>query len=131
MQYDGIAVKTVTSTYPQMLFVNMAHPNIEMFVYPVPTRSLEWHFVSVEELSQPATLATTLSFPSGYQRAFAFNLALELCSEFGVIPPDNVVAIAASSKEAVERINNPNNVMSMPYGLVARTNRYNIYAGDS
>src|SRR5690349_1553059 len=37
LQYDGIALKTNTSTYPQVMFVNMAHPDIEMFVYPVPT----------------------------------------------------------------------------------------------
>lgn len=40
-QYDGIAVKTVTSTYPQVLWLNMNMPDIEMFVYPVPTRALE------------------------------------------------------------------------------------------
>ena len=33
-QYDGIAVKTVTSTYPQVMFINMTFPDIEMFVYP-------------------------------------------------------------------------------------------------
>jgi hypothetical protein len=59
-QYNGIAVKSVTSTFPQVIFVNNTFPDIEMFVYPRPTRDLEWHFVSVEELSQPATLATTL-----------------------------------------------------------------------
>ena len=61
-QYDGIAVKTVTSTYPQVLWVNMTYPNIEMYIYPVPTRLLEWHFISVEELTAPATLATNLTF---------------------------------------------------------------------
>ena len=27
-QYDGIAVKTVTSTYPQVMFINMTFPDI-------------------------------------------------------------------------------------------------------
>ena len=60
-QYDGIAVKTVTSTYPQVIFVNNTFPDVEMFVYPKPIRDLEWHFISVEELTKPATLATNLS----------------------------------------------------------------------
>jgi hypothetical protein len=55
-QYNGIAVKTVTSTYPQVLWINMSYPNIEMYVYPVPTRALEFHIVSVDELSTPANL---------------------------------------------------------------------------
>ena len=56
-QYDGIAVKTVTSTYPQVIFVNNTFPDVEMFVYPKPIRELEWHFISVEELTKPATLS--------------------------------------------------------------------------
>jgi hypothetical protein len=60
-QYDGIAVKTVTSTYPQVMWINMNNLNIEMFLYPVPTRDTELHFISVTELDQPATIATTLA----------------------------------------------------------------------
>ena len=129
-QYNGIAVKTVTSTYPQVLWINMTYPDIEMYVYPVPLRPLEWHFVSVEELTQPATLATTLSFPPGYLRAFRFNLACEIAAEFGVEPSPQVSRIAMTSKRNLKRINNPNDVMAMPYGIVANRQRYNIYAGN-
>ena len=129
-QYNGIAVKTVTSTYPQVLWINMTYPDIEMYVYPVPLRPLEWHFVSVEELTQPATLATTLSLPPGYLRAFRFNLACEIAAEFGVEPSPQVSRIAMTSKRNLKRINNPDNVMAMPYGIVANRQRYNIYAGN-
>lgn len=129
-QYDGIAVKTVTSTYPQVMLVNMTHPNIEMFIYPVPLRALEWHFISVQELTQPATLATTLSFPPGYLRAFRYNLACELAPEFGVEPTPTVSRIAMTSKRNLKRINNPDDIMSIPYSIVATRQRYNIYAGN-
>ena len=129
-QYDGIAVKTVTSTYPQVIFTNMSYPNIEMFVYPVPTRALQWHFISVEELTQPATLATVLSFPPGYLRAFRYNLATEMAPEFGVEPSPQVRRIAMTSKRNIKRINNPDDVMSMPYSIVATRQRYNIFAGN-
>jgi hypothetical protein len=129
-QYNGIAVKTVTSTYPQVLWINMTYPDIEMYVYPVPLRPLEWHFVSVEELTQPAVLATTLSFPPGYLRAFKYNLACEIAAEFGVEPSPQVQRIAMTSKRNLKRINNPDDVMAMPYGIVANRQRYNIYAGN-
>jgi hypothetical protein len=129
-QYDGIAVKTVTSTYPQVIFTNMSYPNIEMFVYPVPTRALQWHFISVTELTQPATLATVLSFPPGYLRAFRYNLACEMAPEFGVEPSPQVRRIAMTSKRNIKRINNPDDVMSMPYSIVATRQRYNIFAGN-
>ena len=129
-QYNGIAVKTVTSTYPQLLWLNMSYPNIEMFVYPVPTRALTWHFISVLALSQPATLATTLAFPPGYLRAFRYNLACEFAPEFGVEPSPQVKRIAMSSKRNLKRVNNPDDVMAMPYAIMAARQRFNIFAGN-
>jgi hypothetical protein len=129
-QYDGIAVKTVTSTYPQVIWLNMDMPNMDMYIYPVPTKVLEWHFISVTELVEQATLATSLIIPPGYLRAFRFNLACEIAAEFGVEPPPSVQRIAMSSKRNIKRINNPDDVMSLPYSIVATRQRFNIYAGN-
>ena len=129
-QYNGIAVKTVTSTYPQVCFVNMGFPNVTLSIYPRPTRDLEWHFVSVQELAEPASLSTDLFFPPGYMRAFAYNLAMEIAPEFGVEPSPQVQRIAMTSKRNLKRINNPDDVMSMPYAIVATRQRFNIYAGN-
>jgi len=129
-QYDGIAVKTVTSTYPQVIWVNMSYPNIEMYVYPKPTKVLEWHFISVEEITQPALLSTTLAFPPGYLRAFKYNLACEIAAEFGVEPSPQVQRIAMTSKRNLKRINNPDDVMSIPYAIVGTRQRFNIFAGN-
>lgn len=129
-QYNGIAVKTVTSTYPQVMWVNMTYPNIEMYVYPVPTRALEFHIVSVQELSTPANLATNLAFPPGYLRAFRYNLACEIAPEFGVEPSRQVQRIAMTSKRNLKRINNPDDIMALPYSIVATRQRFNIFAGN-
>ena len=129
-QYDGIAVKTVTSTYPQVIFVNNTFPDVTMTIYPRPTRDLEWHFVSVEELDQPALLTTPLHFPPGYLRAFAYNLAMEIAPEFGLEPSPQVKRIAMTSKRDLKRINNPDDVMALPYAIVATRQRFNIYAGN-
>jgi len=129
-QYDGIAVKTVTSTYPQVIWINMSYPDIEMYVYPVPTKTLEWHFVSVEELTQPALLSTALTFPPGYLRAFRYNLACEFAPEFGIEPSPTVSRIAMASKRNLKRINNPDDIMALPYSMVGNRQRYNIFAGN-
>jgi hypothetical protein len=129
-QYDGIAVKTVTSTYPQVMFVNMTYPDIEMSVYPVPTKLLEFHIVSAKVLDQPADLATTLAFPPGYLRAFRYNLACEIAAMYGVEPTRQVQRIAMTSKRDIKRINNPNGIMSLPYSIVATRQRFNIFAGN-
>ena len=129
-QYDGIAVKTVTSTYPQVMFTNMTFPNITMTIYPKPTRELEWHFISAQVLAEPATLVTELYFPPGYMRAFRYNLACELAPEFGVEPSQQVLRIAMTSKRNIKRINNPDDIMSIPYALVSNRQRFNIYSGN-
>ena len=129
-QYNGIAVKTVTSTYPQVMWINMEYPDIAMTIYPKPTRALEWHFVSVQELTQPATLATELAFPPGYLRAFRYNLAREIAAEFGIEPPRTVSQIANVSKRNLKSQNNPNDIMSIPYAIMVSRQRFNIFAGN-
>lgn len=129
-QYNGIAVKTSTSTFPQVIFINNTFPNVEMYIYPRPTQLLEWHFISVQELTQPALLSTELFFPPGYMRAFAYNLAMEIAPEFGVEPSPQVQRIAMTSKRNLKRINNPYDVMSLPYAVIANRQRFNIFAGN-
>lgn len=129
-QYNGIALKTVTSTLPQCLYINMTMPNATMYIYPVPSASIELHLMSVLELTQPSTLATTLVVPPGYLKCFRFNLAVEVATEFGIEPPPQVKRQAELSKRTIKRINNPDLLMSMPYGLVGRRrNNFNIYSG--
>jgi hypothetical protein len=129
-QYDGIAFKTVTSTYPQVLWVNNTFPNIEMYVYPVPIKALEWHIISVQTLDEVSSVATDIYFPQGYLRAFRYNLACELAPEFGVEPSPQVQRIAMTSKRNLKRINFPGDLMAIPYPIVATRQRYNIYANN-
>lgn len=129
-QYDGIAVKTVTSTYPQVMWINMEFPDISMTVYPVPTRELEWHFISYDELTNPVDLSDTLAFPPGYLRAFRYNLAMELAPEFGAEPSAQVQRIAMVAKRNLKRINNPDDIMALPYSLVSSRQKFNIYSGN-
>jgi hypothetical protein len=128
-QYDAIAMKSVQSPYPQYMFVNNSFPDITMYLYPVPTGSCVFHFISVDELDQPAATSTTLSFPPGYLRAFTYNLAVELAPEFGVEPSKAVRDIAKASKRNLKRINNPDDVLGMPAAVLPMAPGFNIYTG--
>ena len=129
-QYDGIAFKTVTSTYPQVMWINNTFPDMEITVYPVPIKALEWHIISVETLNEVTSVATDLYFPPGYLRAFRYNLACELAPEFGVEPSPQVQRIAMTSKRNLKRINFPGDLMAIPYPIVATRQRYNIYSNN-
>jgi len=41
-----------------------------------------------------------------------------------------VQRIAMTSKRNLKRINNPDDVMALPYAIVATRQRFNIYAGN-
>jgi hypothetical protein len=103
---------------------------MEITVYPVPIKALEWHIISVETLTEVSSVATDMYFPPGYLRAFRYNLACELAPEFGVEPSPQVQRIAMSSKRNIKRINFPGDLMAIPYPIVATRQRYNIYANN-
>ena len=128
-QYDGIALKTATSNFPQVLWVNTGYPNVTLTIYPQPTLALEWHIISSQQLDSPADWTTQMLFPPGYLRAFTYNLAMEIAPEFGIDPAPQVVKIAVASKRNLKRINNPNDEMALPYNLVINNQRFNIYTG--
>ena len=127
-QYNGISSKGESSDYPQVLWVEPTYPDAKLTVFPVPSADLQWYIVSMQPLAKPALLATELAFPPGYLRAFRYNLACELAAEFGVEPSMQVMRIAMTSKRNLKRINNPDDVMALPYELFVSPNRYSIYA---
>lgn len=119
-QYNSIGLKTSTGAYPQILYVNMGYPDVEISVWPVPSTQLKFHFVSVMPLAEATEMNTVLAFPPGYLRAIAYNLAVEIAPMFGIAPPADVSRIAIASKRNLKRINNPMDVLSMPSALVSR-----------
>jgi hypothetical protein len=129
-QYNAIALKSVTSTYPYILWVNNSFPDITLTVYPVPSGTTEWHIVYVTILAQIASLSDDILLPPGYLRAFRYNLACELAPEWGVEPSPTVKRIAMVSKRNLKRINNPDDLMAMPFALVNNTARFNIFTGS-
>ena len=80
-----------------------------------------------QAVTDTATLATNIYLPPGYLRAFRFNLTVEFCNEFGVEPMPRTLRIADVSKRNLKRINNPDDLMSIPYALISRRGRFNIF----
>ena len=55
---------------------------------------------------------------------------MEFAPEFGVEPSPQVQRIAITSKRDLKRINNPEDVMALPYAVVANRQRFNSYGGN-
>lgn len=130
-EYNSISAKTTTGSYPEYMFINMTHPDATMYVYPTPSSNLTLKLVSIVELSQPATLQTTLSFPPGYLRAFKFNLAVEIAAMDGAEPLPTVGRIAISSKKSIKRLNTSRVTMkaSLPAAVITYGTKSDIFTG--
>jgi hypothetical protein len=123
-EFYSVAYPNVSSTYPEMLYVNYTYPNAEINIFPKLTTAKEFNLFSRRELTQPANLTTVLSFPPGYSQAFRFNLATVLAPEFGVPVSNDILRIAVDTKEKIRRLNQSVNELNNPIGASLR---YNIY----
>lgn len=126
--YNSIALKTVTGTYPRYMLVGTEVPNAIIYLFPVPTIALEFHFISVQELTQIPDLFTNIILPPGYYRALIFALAVEMCPELGLEAPSTTKKIAMSSKRVLRANNSAKDVLEIPAGLLSRP-RFNVYTG--
>ena len=77
--------------------------------------------------SAEAFAASMISWPALIS---VLPLACEIAPEFGVEPSPQVQRIAMASKRNLKRINNPDDIMSLPYAIVATRQRFNVYAGN-
>lgn len=128
-QYNSIPDKTTQASFPDVFYYEASYPNATITFYPVPGSAITFHMVSWKTLDTVSTLATSFSVAPGTIRAIRSNLALEIASNFGVEAPASVVKTAMQSKRNLKRVNNPNDVLSMPNAILRRLGQGYIY-GD-
>ena len=127
--YDQIGYKT-TRTIPAVMFVDYAYPLATIKLYPVPDKAYTLFLTAQKALTAFPTLDTVVSLPDGYERALMYNVAVEMCPEYGISAPIEIAGNAISSKAIIKRINSPIPLVNLD-GMLDYTqfNQYNIEAG--
>jgi len=125
---------TITSQIPTDLFYDPQFPLGIINLFPTPNISYTIFIDSQLQQVTFANLTTALSMPPGYERAFVFNLAVEISSMFGIpIPPNsqgqkNLVEIARESLANAKRRNIKENISDVDPSIVSRSYAtYNIF----
>ena len=129
-EWFAIEDKTTTGDLVECLWYNPAMSEGVVKVWPTPSAANTLHLVVWTPLTAIATLATTFTFPPGWERACVYNLAVELAPEFGADVPPAVARVANSSLALLKRRNAPTIKLFSGLAGLFGGHRYNIETGQ-
>lgn len=113
-------------------------------LWPVPNSTYSLHIVTWTTIASLATLSTAIALPQGYERALAYNLAVEIAPEVArtvIVSPLSsspridreasltVKNIAIESKAAIKRANQRPMLADADLYALVRGQKSNIYSG--
>ena len=130
-KWNSIPDKTSTSDIPIYAYYEPTLTTGTLQLWPVPNTAYSLHIVTWTSLVELAALATSISLPQGYERALAYNLAIEVASEYEKQPSQSVITVAAESKAAIKRANIRPMLAYTELGYLIQGQRSNIYSGGA
>jgi hypothetical protein len=104
-EFASIPTKDVQGSIPTQVFIDGTFPNETLNFYPVPSEGTTVVIYSQKPLLNLPSLNTSISLPTGYERAIRYNLAMEIAPEYGREASNTVVVVAMRSKEVIKRKN--------------------------
>ena len=103
-QYNDILYKAQPGPWPTVAWYNNQFPYGVLKVYQTPSNGSALHLFTDTILSN-MTLNQVLVMPQGYSRALKWNLAKELCAEYGYPLTDSIKMNAEVSLDVVKSLN--------------------------
>ncbi|MBK6906369.1 MAG: hypothetical protein IPH08_04375 [Rhodocyclaceae bacterium] len=128
-RFDAIPDKTTTSDISQFLYYDSAVTTGNINIWPVPSTANVLHVTMWTVLSTLAAVETTVTLPPGYERALAYNLAIEVAPEYEKTVSQEVAKIARESLAALKKINS-RQIIAYSELSINGNRRGDIYAGD-
>lgn len=129
-EYANIPNKS-QSGIPAKMYFDGNYPLATILIWPVPNQASSIYIYSKKPLSNFSSLDDVLSVPSGYERAFIYNLAIEIAPEYGKTPSPVVIKIAGESKKALESANSTNDTVILSVDSALMTgSTWDIYSDE-
>lgn len=128
-EWAAISIKSLQGTYPTDFYSTGDFPNLRLFLWPIPTVGNQIVLWTWNQLAQIATVNATLNLPPGYERCIRYNLAMELASEYGIMPTPMVQQTAIDTLAAIKRINSPDYYLGCDAALLKAPAAFNWLTG--
>lgn len=122
--YIRIAVKDLTN-FPTICFYDgQFNPNGtngallgNVFIWAIPTSAYEIHLLLESDLGWPTNLNSVFTLPDEYAEAVRYNLAIRICSAYGVDAKSSTVTLAKVALNTIKVANTQIPEMTMPAAL--------------
>lgn len=103
-QWSALPSKSLADAIPECLYYEGTYPLGNLQLFPIPTVANSLKLVTWVPLAV-LTLATAIALPPGYERAIAYNLAIDLAPEYEKEVPTSVIKVAGDSLSILKRAN--------------------------
>ncbi len=130
-EWYGIVDKTTQSDFPLKAYYEPTLATGTLKVWPVPDSVKSLRILTWTSLVELATVGTTITLPQGYERALAYNLALEIAPEYEKKPSPTVNSVALESKAIIKRTNIRPILLDNELNVMFGGGRSDIVAGVS
>ena len=101
----GILLKTFTSSYPELVYLEPTQPYARLWVWPVPDTAYTLQLVPWPALPWYAHLDSAVDWPEGSLRYWQYALAVDLAPQYGVEASPTVQRVAEDAKRAIYPLN--------------------------
>ncbi len=117
-EYEGLALKGLTSSVARWIYLDRAYPIATVRTWPVLPAGDTLALYVLHPLTAFASLDTTVALPPGFELAIQTNLSIELVSMFrDCTLTEALIAQATRSKALLKVSNARERLLRLPAGL--------------